>query len=79
VLSKNAEDGVGIIFSFSLCTAPIWVVLVVYFGRELGKLRELRLLGGGEILLLTLEINASFSVIRRECRQTLARVRVSRT
>ena len=65
MLSKNAEDGVGMIFSFSLCTAPIWVVLVVYFGRELGKLRELRLLGDGEMLLLTLEINTSFSWFSR--------------
>jgi len=51
VLSKNVEDRVGMIFSFSLCAVPIWVALVVYFGRELGKLRELRPLGGGEMLL----------------------------
>jgi len=62
VLSKNVKDGVGMIFSFSLYTIPIWVALVVYFGREL---RELRLLGGGEMLLQTLEIDASFSWFSR--------------
>jgi len=62
MLFKNIEDRVEIIFSFSLYTVPIWVVLVVYFGR---KLRELRLLGGGEILLLILEIDASFSWFSR--------------
>ena len=37
ILSKNIEDGVEIIFGFSLYAIPLQVILVVYFRRELGK------------------------------------------
>ena len=39
-LSKNVKDRVGTIFGFNLYAMPLWVVLVIYFKRGLGKLRE---------------------------------------
>ena len=41
ILSENAEDRVRINFGFSLCTVLLWVALVTYFERELGKLRRI--------------------------------------
>ena len=49
MLSKNMKDVVEIIFSFSLYTAFLLVILVSYFGKVLGELRELRLLKGSKI------------------------------
>jgi len=38
------ENRVKMIFGFSLYAMPLWVILVVYFRKELGKLRRLGLL-----------------------------------
>ena len=48
-LSKNAEDRVETTFSFRLYVVSLWVILVTYFGRRLGKLRKLRPLEGGKV------------------------------
>jgi len=49
ILSKNIEDRVKIIFGFSLCNVSLWVVLVTYFRRKLGKLRKLGPLEDGKM------------------------------
>jgi len=49
MLSKNIEDRVRMTFSFSLYATPLQVVLVIYFGRVFGELRELRLLKDGKV------------------------------
>jgi len=49
MLSKNTEVEVGIIFGFSLYTAPLQVTLAIYFRRALIKTRRIKPFKGSKV------------------------------
>jgi len=49
MLSKNIKNVVKMTFGFSLYTAFLLVIIVLYFRKILGELRELRLLKGSKV------------------------------